>query len=58
MLLHFDTWNHAPAENALDFRNRTQSDMARVLQIVEAEIARQHKMGWFDQYSKLIGMSI
>ncbi len=29
--------------------------MARVIEIVEAEIAREHKMGWFDQYSKLIG---
>jgi hypothetical protein len=55
MLLDFDTWNYAPPENGPIFRNCTQNDMARVLEIVEAEIAREHKMGWFDQYSKLIG---
>jgi hypothetical protein len=55
MLLDFASWNYAIPESGAMFRNCTQNDMARVLEIVEAEIAREHKMGWFDQYSRLIG---
>jgi GNAT superfamily N-acetyltransferase len=55
MLLDFEDWNYPVPDRAIIFRNCTQNDMARVLEIVESEIAREHKMGWFDQYSKLIG---
>jgi GNAT superfamily N-acetyltransferase len=55
MLLDFASWNYAIFESGAMFRNCTQNDMARVLEIVEAEIAQEHKMGWFDQYSRLIG---
>jgi hypothetical protein len=29
--------------------------MVRVLEVVEAEAIREDNIGWFDQYSKLIG---
>lgn len=55
MLLDFDDWI-APAQDwTMNFRNCTQNDMDRVLEVVKAEVMHEEKMGWFDQYSKLIG---
>jgi predicted N-acetyltransferase YhbS len=55
MLLDFSDWTQPPPDRSVFFRNGTQADMKKVLEIVEAEIAREHQMGWFDQYSKLVG---
>jgi hypothetical protein len=55
MLLDFAEWNQPVPVPNITFRNCANSDMGRVLQLVEAEIEREHKMGWFDQYSKLVG---
>ena len=55
MLLDFVEWNQPIPVQNITFRNCANSDMGRVLQLVEAEIEREHKMGWFDQYSKLVG---
>jgi hypothetical protein len=48
MLLDFASWNYDIPKSGAMFQNCTQDDIAKVLEIVEAEIAREYKMGWFD----------
>jgi GNAT superfamily N-acetyltransferase len=54
LVLDFDDWNYPGQDRTTQFRNCTQQDMAKVLEVVEEETAREHNMGWFDQYSRLI----
>ena len=54
LLLDFEAWKVPVTDCSLVFRNCTQNDMGKVLQLVEAETTRDNTMGWFDQYYKLI----
>lgn len=54
VILDFDDWKFSGQERAMQFRSCTPQDMAKVLEVVEEETAREHHMGWFDQYSRLI----
>jgi hypothetical protein len=55
MLLDFAEWNQPVPVQNITFSNCANSDMGRVLQLVGAEMEREHKVGWLDQYSKLAG---
>lgn len=55
MLLEFADWAFPNPPTDATFRRCTQKDMHQVLRIVDAEVAREHKIGWFDQYTRLIG---
>jgi hypothetical protein len=55
MRLDFREWRIPAQLPGIMFRTCANADMGPVLQLVQGEVEREHKMGWFDQYSKLVG---
>ncbi|KAI9743886.1 MAG: hypothetical protein M1818_002620 [Claussenomyces sp. TS43310] len=46
---------HTPTQSSMKFRRCTQDDMSQVWNVIQGNIAGDDYMGWFDQYSRLVG---